>query len=78
MAAHAVGGRSAHLRGRVIMNNHATRLGLVGVYGSSWNSSCAHKYPLCTGVAAWRALVGAASNRLIGDRDAGGGSLIPF
>jgi hypothetical protein len=27
------------------MNNHATRLGLAGVNGSSWNSSCVHKYP---------------------------------
>jgi hypothetical protein len=29
-----VGGMSAHPRGRVIMNNHATRLGLAGVDGS--------------------------------------------
>jgi len=34
---------SAHHRGRVIMNNHVTRLGLVGVYGSSWNSSRARE-----------------------------------
>jgi hypothetical protein len=27
------------------MNNHATRLGLAGVNGSSWNSSCVPKYP---------------------------------
>jgi hypothetical protein len=36
-------GMSAHLLGWVIMNNHATRLGLVGVYGSIWDSSCARK-----------------------------------
>jgi hypothetical protein len=39
-----VGGRRGSLRcGRAIMNNHATRLGLAGVDGSGWNSSCARK-----------------------------------
>jgi len=32
---------SAHPRGRAIMHNHATALGLAGVDESSWNSSCA-------------------------------------
>src|SRR6266498_3070816 len=36
-------GMSAHPRGRAMMNNHATRLGLAGVDGSDWNSSCARK-----------------------------------
>jgi hypothetical protein len=36
---------SAHARGRAIMNNHATRLGLAGVDGSSWNSRYARKQP---------------------------------
>jgi hypothetical protein len=30
-------------RSRAIMNKHAIRLGLAGVDGSSWNSSCGRK-----------------------------------
>jgi hypothetical protein len=41
--ARALCGMSAHPRGRAIMNKHATRLGLAGFDGSSWNSSCARK-----------------------------------
>jgi hypothetical protein len=43
MADSAECGMSAQARGRAMMNNHATRLGLAGGDGSGWNSSRARK-----------------------------------